>query len=109
LEGGFKMYKGVSTEIIARGKEAEDKAWRKKQAERFKELGWEPPKAYAVLGREAGRVFIEMGGEFNTWQEVEEWMKKYSEDGELQKLESERAERGMVVEGSNEGFILTDY
>jgi hypothetical protein len=103
------MYKGVSTEIIARGKEAEDKAWREKQAERFKELGWEPPKVYAVLGREAGRVFIEMGVEFNTWQEVEGWMKKYSEDEDLQKLENERAEKGMVVEGSDEGFILTDY
>ena len=40
------MYNSVSTEIIARGKEAEDKAWREKQAERFKELGWEPPKVY---------------------------------------------------------------
>ena len=102
------MYKIVSTEIIARGKMAEDKAWRKKQAARLKELGWELPKAYAVLGRETGRVFIEMG-EFNTWQEWEEWNKKYFEDEELQKLENERAERGMVVEGSNEGFILTDY
>ena len=50
-----------------------------------------------------------MGEDFNTWQEVEEMIKIYSEDEELQKLESERAERGTVVEGSNEGFILTDY
>jgi hypothetical protein len=103
------MYKFVTTEIIARGKVAEDKAWRMKQAERLSELGLEPAKVYAVLGRETGMVFIEFGGEFNTWQEVEEWMKLYSEDEELQKLESERAEKGMVVEGSNEGFILTDY
>jgi len=103
------MYKFVSTEIIARGKEAEDKAWRKKQAERVKELGWEPAKVYTVWGREIGRVFIEFGGEFKTWQEVEEWGKLYSADEELQKLESERAQKGMVVEGSNEGFILTDY
>ncbi len=103
------MYKFVSTEIVARGKEAEDKAWREKQAERFKELGWEPPKVYMVLGRETGRVFIAMGEGFNTWQEVEEWGKKFDEDEELQKLESERAEKGMVVEGSAEGFFLTDY
>jgi hypothetical protein len=102
------MYKFVSTEIIARGKEAEDKAWREKQAERFKELGWEPAKVYAVMGREIGRVFIELGGEFNTWQEVEESWKLYSEDEELQKLEIERAEKGMVVEGSHEGYILFD-
>ena len=102
------MYKGVATEIIARGKEAEDKAWRKKQAERLKELGFEPIKVYAVLGREAGKVFIEMG-EWETWQEVEEYVKRYSEDEELQKLERERAEKGMVVEGSCEGFILADY
>ncbi len=103
------MYKFVSTEIIARGKKAEDKAWREKQAERFKELGWEAPKAYMVIGREAGRVFVEMGEGFNTWQEGEEWGKKFYEDEELQKLESERAEKGMVVEGSAEGFFLTDY
>ena len=103
------MYNSVSTEIIARGKEAEDKAWREKQAERFKELGWEVPKVYWVIGREAGKVFVEMGKGFNTWQEGEEWGKLYSEDEELQKLESERAEKGMVVEGSAEGFFLTDY
>jgi hypothetical protein len=103
------MYKFVSTEIVARGKEAEDKAWREKQAERFKELGWEPPKVYWILGREAGKVFVEMGEVADTWQEVEEWGKKFDEDEELQKLESERAEKGMVVEGSAEGFILTDY
>ena len=102
------MYKFVMTEIIARGKEAEDKAWRKKQAERFKELGFQPIKVYAVLGREAGRVFIEMG-EMDTWQEVEEWSKAYAEDEGLPKLELERAEAGMVVEGSQEMFILTDY
>jgi beta-xylosidase len=102
------MYNSVSTEIIARGKVDEDKAWREKQAERFKELGREPPKVYMVLGRETGRVFVEWEG-FNTWQEVEEMIKVYSEDEELQKLEVERAEKGMVVEGSNEVFILTDY
>ena len=103
------MYNAVNTEIIARGKVAEDKAWRKKQAERFKELGWEPPKVYMVLGRETGRVFIAMGEGFNTWQEVEEMIETYSEDEDLQKLEVERAEKGMVVEGTNEVFILTDY
>lgn len=103
------MYKVVSMEIIARGKEAEDKAWREKQAERFKELGWDVPKVYWVIGREVGRVFVEMGEGFNTWQEGMDWGKKYDEDEELQKLESERAEKGMVVEGSAEGFFLTDY
>ena len=103
------MDKYVGTEIIARGKEAEDKAWRKKQAERFKELGWEAPKAYMVMGREAGRVFVEMGGRFNTWQEGDKWSNTFSEDEELQKLESERDEKGMIVEGSGEGFIHTDY
>ena len=103
------MYKYVGTEIIARGKQAEDKAWREKQAERLTELGWGLPKAYWIWGREAGKVFIDMGVEFNTWQEMEEWGKLYSEDEELQKLEAERAEKGMVVEGSSEGFILTDY
>jgi hypothetical protein len=35
--------------------------------------------------------------------------KRYSEDEELQKLERERAEKGIVVEGSHEMYLLTDY
>jgi hypothetical protein len=102
------MYKSVSTEIITRGKEAEDKAWRKKQAERLEELGLPPFKVYAVWWREMGRIFIE-GWEIETWEEGMELGKRYSEDEELQKLERERAEKGIVVEGSHEMYLLTDY
>lgn len=102
------MYKMVLTEIIARGKEAEDKAWRASQDELFTERGWQPFKPYAVVGRQAGRLFVE-GPAFGTWQEAEQWGVRYSADEELQKLELERAEKGIVVEGSQEFFILTDY
>ena len=102
------MYKFVFTEIITRGKEAEDKAWRKKQAKRFEELGFPPLKVYSVIGREQGRVYMEIP-EFETW---EEWMQiaaRFGSDEVLLALEEERAEKGMVVEGSNEGYLLTDY
>ena len=102
------MFTSVSTEIIARGKEAEDKAWRKKQAKRLEELGMPAFKVYAVWFREAGRVFIE-GPEFESWEEGAEWERKFAEDKELQELERERAEKGMVVEGTNEGYLLADY
>jgi len=102
------MYKLLGTEIIARGKEAEDKAWRERQAKLFKQRGIEPFKVYGVLGREAGRIFYE-GLEFETWQEVEEFSARYAADEEIQKLERERAENRIVVEGTQEFFILTDY
>ena len=102
------MYKAFATEIIARGKEAEDKAWRAKQNKLLEERGWEPSKAYGVLGRELGRVFAE-GPEFETWQEAQQWGSEYAADEEIQALERERAEKGIVVEGSQEFFILTDY
>ena len=102
------MFKFVLTEIVARGKEAEDKAWRNKQAERLQAIGVGVPKVYAVLGREAGKVFVEFG-EAETWQEVEEITAKMGMDEALQALENERAEKGMIVEGSTEGYILVDY
>ena len=102
------MFKFVLTEIVARGKEVEDKAWRKKQAERMQEIGVGAPKVYAVLGREAGRVFVELG-EAETWQEVEEITAKVEMDEVLQALEHERAEKGMIVEGTAEFYILVDY
>jgi len=103
-----KMYKLLGTEIIARGKEADDKAWREKQAELFKQRGIEPITVYRVLGRQDGRIFYE-SWEFETWQELEEFSAKYSADEGIQKLELERAEQGIVVEGTHESFILTDY
>ena len=102
------MYKFVLTEIVARGKEVEDKAWRKRQAERLQELGAAIPKVYAALGREAGRVFVEMG-EVETWQEAERISAMLGTDEVLQALEDERAGKGMVVEGSAELYILVDY
>ena len=102
------MYRVLNTEIIARGKSAEDKAWRKKRNERLAEIGLTPPKTYSVMGREARRVMT-------VWTEVEkpqDWetvMKEYREDEKLIELERERTEKGIVVEGTLEVFILTDY
>jgi hypothetical protein len=107
-KGGLAMYKFLATEIIARGMEAEDKAWRQKQAQRRVELGLGSTKVYSVFGREVGRVLIEMG-ETESWDQAMEWMAMHGADEVLQALEQERAEKGIVVEGSFEVYILTDY
>jgi hypothetical protein len=98
------MYKVVLTEIVK--DEAEDKAFRAKQAKRFQELGLTPFKEYRVVGREGGMVFVE-GPVFASWQEAEQGSAKLAADEEMQKLERERSGKHTVED--TQWYILTGY
>ena len=97
------MYKWVGTEIVADGKMAEYKAWWEARDKLFRKHGMQPFKAYQVEGRSLGMVFFE-GPEFETQQEWEKWLAQYAPA-----TESLHREDGIVVPGSCEFFILTDF
>ena len=102
------MHRLLVTEIIARGKRTEDKAWRKKRNERLEEMGYASPRTYSVMGREARRV-MSVWPEFEARQDWEAFRKAYRGDEKLREFERERGEQGIVVEGTTEVFVLTDY
>jgi len=106
-EGGFNMYKWVGTEIIAAGKMADYKAWWEARDKLLRERGLGTPEVYQVLGRENNMVLFD-GPEFETWEEGQEYLARYNAIEEIQKLADERRERGVVLDGSTQWFILTD-
>lgn len=101
------MYKMLATEIVAWGKMADYKVYRAKVNSRLEELGLPTFKAYGVLGRTQGMVFFASAG-FETWEEVGIYEAKVVADEEIQKLTHELLEKGAIVGGSLEFFILTD-
>jgi hypothetical protein len=59
------MYKIFITEVIARGKVEEDKAFRERAKKILEKHGY-PYKVWGVEGRKFGQVYIEIGREFKS-------------------------------------------
>ena len=97
------MYKWVGTEIVPSRRRAEYKDWWDKRDQLFKEHGVEPIKAYEVEGRTMGMVFWETA-EFENREALDDWLARY-------RVATESLSRGegVVLPGSTEYFILTDF
>ena len=101
------MYKPVIIEIVASGKTKEDKALREKEKKVLEKYGT-ATKVWNVEDPRLGQVFIEFG----PWESREEaeavWTKIFA-DKEFQNLMRERIESGLLVPGTSDLFLLTDY
>jgi len=101
------MYKAVIIEIVASGKTKEDKALREKEKKVFEKYGI-GFKAWSVEGRRVGQVFLEFGP-WESREEEEAAVAKLFADKEWQDLARERTESGLLVPGTSDLFLLTDY
>jgi len=101
------MYKAVIIEIVASGKTKEDKALREKEKKVLEKYG-SPIKVWSVKGRRVGQVFLEFGP-WESREEEEAAVAKLFADKEWQDLARERTESGLLVPGTSELFLLTDY
>jgi len=101
------MYKPVIIEIVASGKTEEDKALREKEKKVLKKYGT-TMKAWSVEGRKSGQVFLEFGS-FESREEAEAVWTKIFADKEWQDLSRERTESGLLVPGTSDLFLLSDY
>lgn len=101
------MYKAVIIEIVASGKTEEDKALREKEKKVLEKYGT-TMKVYSVEGRTLGQVFIEFGS-FESREEADAVWDKIFADKEFQDLSRERIDSGLLVPGTSDLFLLTDY
>jgi hypothetical protein len=99
------MYKAVLIEIIAPGKEGEDRAYRQKAQALFDEYGIAPTRVFRVWGRKRGQVFVELG-EFETQEAAWAAWTQLGEDERWQALQEERIAAGTVVQGTDEMLDL---
>ena len=101
------MFKSFLTEVLAEGKEAEDKAYREKAQKIFEKYGIAPTRVFQVWGRKAGQVLVELG-EYESFEKAGETWTKLAQDEEWQKLQEKRNKAGTVVPGTGEIYYLSN-
>ena len=100
------MFKIVETDLIAKDKVEEHKAWVKRAQKVFEKHGL-TFKVWRIEGRKAGQVFQEFG-EHESRAAADAAIDKIMADKEWQDL-SQELDSELVVKGSREYFHLTDY
>jgi hypothetical protein len=101
------MYKMVLIEVIAPGKSKEDRAYREKSQRIFDPYGV-PHKVWGIEGRKMRQVLVEIGP-FDSREDAQAAQDKFGADEEWLGLQSERIEAGVVIPGTQELYILTDW
>jgi hypothetical protein len=100
------MYKMLIIEVIAPGKEQEDRAYREASQKLFDKYGVRH-KVWQIDGRKMGQVLVEFGP-FEGREAAQAAADKLYADAEWQRLQAERIAAGVVVPGTQETFSLND-
>jgi hypothetical protein len=100
------VYKVILTEVIAPGKDAQDRAYREETQRIFERYDM-PHKVWSIEGRKMGQVLVEFGP-IESQEAFWAIANKIYADEEWQQLQQAREEAGVVVPGTQELFYLTD-
>ena len=100
------MQRLVVSEVVARGKDDDYKAWFDARNKIFEDLGYEPWKMYAVQHRTMNMVCV-ITPEF----EPEEWQQQWAKVGSDEPYQTLQREmyygKNIVLDGTTEIFWLT--
>ena len=101
------MHKSMISFVIAVGKGEEFKDWIKR-AIKVNERHGISPKLWRVEGRKGSQIIVEFE-EFESRADWDAAFEKLSADKEWKDLMKEYNDSGLVLDGTWENFILTDY
>jgi len=101
------MIRYLLTEVVALGKEEEDKAYRERVQPILEKYGMTET-VLRVDGRRQGQILVDFG-EYESREDAEKKIAQLSADREWIALQEERAKLGTIVPGTGEFWVLTDY
>ena len=101
------MIRYLLSEVVAFGKDKEDKAYRNKVQPILKKYGM-TEKVWSVDGKRQGQILVDFG-EYESREDAEKKIAQLSADREWIALQEERAKLGTIVPGTGEFWVLTDY
>ena len=101
------MIRYLLTEVVALGKEEEDKAYRERVQPILEKYGMTET-VWRVDGRRQGQILVDFG-EYESREDAEKKIAQLSADREWIALQEERAKLGTIVPGTGEFWVLTDY
>lgn len=101
------MIKYMLTEVVKSGKVKEDKAYREKLAPVLQKYGLKET-VWSVEGKKRGQILLDWG-EFDSREQADELIAKVFADEEWIQLQEERDKAEVIVPGTGELWVLTDY
>ena len=100
------MIRYLLTEVVALGKEKEDKAYREKVQPILERYGLTET-VWRVDGRRQGQILVDFG-EYESREAAEAKIAQVDADAEWVALQEERGRLGTIVPGTGEFWVLTD-
>jgi len=102
------MFRYVTMEVIAPGRDADDRAYRERAQALFEKHGIAPTRVFRVWGRKMGQVYAELG-EFETQEQAEAAWSELAADKAWRALQEEREASGVIIPGTPELLDLRPY